>query len=102
MIAGAMVFGVLTALLTEWLTSAGNVSEDASLGVVFTSLFAAGVVIISVALPGRHIDVDCILYGDFTQVPLRTSRSGSWEILPAAPISTASGPGKRTSQRERR
>ena len=72
MIAGAMVFGVLTALLTEWLTSAGNVSEDASLGVVFTSLFAAGVVLISVALPGRHIDVDCILYGDFTQVPLRT------------------------------
>lgn len=72
MIAGAMVFGILTAVLTEWLTSAGNVSEDASLGVVFTSLFAAGVVIISVALPGRHIDVDCILYGDFTQVPLRT------------------------------
>ena len=72
MILGAMVFGILTAVLTEWLTSAGNVSEDASLGVVFTSLFAAGVVIISVALPGRHIDVDCILYGDFTQVPLRT------------------------------
>lgn len=83
MIAGAMVFGILTAVLTEWLTSAGNVSEDASLGVVFTSLFAAGVVIISVALPGRHIDVDCILYGDFTQVPLRTFTLRELENPPA-------------------
>ncbi|MCI0684184.1 MAG: metal ABC transporter permease [Gemmataceae bacterium] len=96
MIIGAMLFGVLTVVLTEWLSTAGNVSEDASLGVVFTSLFAAGVVIIAVFLPRAHIDTDCVLYGNFTNVPLDTftwsdSATGIWSEIPrAAPPMLAS------------
>src|SRR5262245_17192204 len=64
---GAMAFGVLTALLTEWLSSGGQVTEDASLGVVFTSLFAAGVILISVFLSHYDLDPSCVLLGDFTK-----------------------------------
>src|SRR4051794_35112216 len=42
---GAMLCGVLTAALTQTLHRYGRVTEDASMGVVFTSLFALGVVL---------------------------------------------------------
>ena len=84
-IAGAMAFGLLTAWLTETLATKGNVTEDASLGIVFTSLFAVGVVIISAFLRGRHIDVECVLLGDFTLMPLHTELWFGREIPSAAP-----------------
>jgi ABC-type Mn2+/Zn2+ transport system permease subunit len=61
---GAVAVGVLTAVFTQGISSLGRVSEDASMGVVFTSLFALGVVLIN-ALDMRkaHIDADCLLYG---------------------------------------
>ena len=85
MIVGAMAFGVLTAFLTETLTSVGKVTEDASLGVVFTSLFALGVVIISVFMPGQHLDVDCVLFGKFETVALLTYPWFGVEVPRAVP-----------------
>ena len=43
MLLGAMVVGVLTAMLTSILHRWGKVPEDAAMGLVFTSLFAFGV-----------------------------------------------------------
>ena len=40
MFVGAVLTGVLTALFTQWIRDAGKVDEGASMGVVFTSLFA--------------------------------------------------------------
>jgi len=82
---GAMVFGVLTALLTEVLSSACKVTEDASLGVVFTSLFAAGVVVISVFLSRYDLDPSCVLLGDFTKAVLVTVDWFGFEIPRALP-----------------
>ncbi|WP_425618656.1 metal ABC transporter permease [Anatilimnocola sp. NA78] len=62
-LAGAMLVGVLTALAAQGLQGFGQVSEDSSLGVVYTSLFAMGVVILQIWAPHGHIDVDCVLYG---------------------------------------
>ena len=69
---GAMVFAVLTVFLAQALNSWGKVTEDASLGVVFTSLFALGVLLISKFV--SHIDLDpgCIFYGQFETMALRT------------------------------
>lgn len=63
MLAGAMVVGLLTTVLTAGLTRLGKVPEDASMGVVFTSLFALGVILISAA--AREVDLDpmCVFYG---------------------------------------
>lgn len=62
-LAAAMLGGVLTALAAQGLQGLGGVSEDASLGVVYTSLFALGVIILQIWAPHGHIDVECVLYG---------------------------------------
>jgi manganese/zinc/iron transport system permease protein len=61
---GAMALGMLTSFLTQSLHSLGKVSEDASMGVVFTSLFALGVILIQLWGSRAHLDADCVLYGD--------------------------------------
>jgi manganese/zinc/iron transport system permease protein len=63
-VAGAMLVGVLTALLTQSLHSLGRVPEDSSMGVVFTSLFALGVILITRAASHTDLDPGCVLYGN--------------------------------------
>ncbi|QDU27635.1 Manganese transport system membrane protein MntB [Anatilimnocola aggregata] len=62
-LAGAMIFGVITAFTAQSLQGFGQVSEDSSLGVVYTSLFALGVIILQIWAPHGHLDVDCVLFG---------------------------------------
>ncbi|MFO0264336.1 MAG: metal ABC transporter permease, partial [Planctomycetota bacterium] len=45
MFLGAVIAGLVTAGATQWIRSAGKVDEGASLGVVFTCLFALGLVL---------------------------------------------------------
>ena len=64
MFLGAVAVGLLTAFFTETLNRAAGVAEDAAMGVVFTSLFALGVVMIARLSAGRvDLDPDCVLYG---------------------------------------
>jgi manganese/zinc/iron transport system permease protein len=72
MFLGAMAVGVLTAFLTQALHGFGKVPEDASMGVVFTSLFAVGVLLITVAAADVDLDPGCVLYGLIEFVPLDT------------------------------
>lgn len=61
---GAVVVGVVTASLTELVHRVGRVEPGASMGVVFTVLFALGVIMLE-QFGGRtvHLDADCVLYG---------------------------------------
>ena len=68
MFIGALVVGMLTAFMTETLHAVADVPEDSGMGVVFTSLFALGVVIISQFK--LDLDVDCVLFGKFELVAL--------------------------------
>lgn len=77
---GAMVVGVLTAVFTRMLSTLGNVPEDASLGVVFTSLFAAGVLVISVAARDVDLDPGCVLYGLIELAPLDSVPMAGMEV----------------------
>lgn len=70
--AGALVIGVLSALLTEWIQQLGRMESSASLGVVFTTMFAAGLLLIRIAADEVHIDPDCVLYGNIETVMLDT------------------------------
>jgi len=63
MFAGAMLIGLLAAVLVEAIREWGRVESSAALGVVFTTLFALGLLIIRVAADDAHIDPDCVLYG---------------------------------------
>jgi manganese/zinc/iron transport system permease protein len=63
MLAGAAGVGVLTAALSSGISRFGRVQEDAAMGVVFTSLFALGVLMITWVAPSVDLDPGCVLYG---------------------------------------
>jgi manganese/zinc/iron transport system permease protein len=59
----AVLIGLLATFLIQLLHGLGQVAEDASMGVVFTSLFALGVVLLVTFGSRVDLDVDCVLYG---------------------------------------
>lgn len=63
MLAGAMVVGVATAFLATGLNRWARVPEDAAMGVVFTTLFAVGVLLITWVARDVDLDPGCVLYG---------------------------------------
>jgi manganese/zinc/iron transport system permease protein len=63
MMLGALAAGLVTVLLTELIRKYAKVAEDAAMGVVFTALFALGVVIISKVASQVDLDPGCVLYG---------------------------------------
>lgn len=88
MFLGAVAVGVLTALVTEWIRGAGKVDEGASMGVVFTSLFALGLVMIVQAADHVDLDPGCVLYGAIELTPLDTVRIAGWDV-PRAVVTLA-------------
>ena len=80
MFIGAAIVGVLTAVFTQWISRFGNVDRGAAMGIVFTTLFALGLVLIVRA--ANHVDLDpgCVLYGAIELTPLDLIRVGSMEI----------------------
>ncbi len=80
MFVGAVIVGILTALFTEWVRKVGKVDEGASMGVVFTSLFALGLVMIVQAADHVDLDPGCVLYGAIELTPLDTLSIGGFEI----------------------
>lgn len=60
---GAVGAGVGTALLIGLVKQHSRVKEDTAIGVVFTALFALGIMMIS-QIPQLHLDLKCYLFGD--------------------------------------
>ena len=60
---GAATVGVLTVFLTEFAKQYGRVDESASIGIVFTFLFAIGLLMITQAAEKVDLDPGCVLYG---------------------------------------
>ncbi|QKY70693.1 metal ABC transporter permease [Lentibacillus sp. CBA3610] len=71
MLVGGIAAGLLTAFFVQWLHSL-NVQHDASMGVVFTTLFAIGVILIATSVGNVHLDVQHALMGDITFIPFQT------------------------------
>ena len=69
MFVGAAVFGVLATLLIDVFHRRWQVQEDASIGIVFTALFALGVVLISIYTGQVDLDQECVLYGEIAYTP---------------------------------
>lgn len=66
---GAIAVGLITVWLTELIRRYGSVEESAAIGVVFTALFALGIMMVSRA---EHVDLDpsCVLYGSLETIIL--------------------------------
>ncbi|XQY91112.1 metal ABC transporter permease [Metabacillus sp. HB246100] len=80
---GAVVVGLLTALLVQVLSGKG-VQSDAAIGIVFTSLFAIGVIILSTSIGDIHLDVDHALMGEITFIPWDTIEWNGMDLGPKA------------------
>lgn len=61
---GATAVGMLAAFLVQSVHTSSRVKEDASLGIVFTALFALGVVLINLFAGQADLDPGCVLYGN--------------------------------------
>ena len=77
---GATAAAMVTVWFTRFLCSQAGLWEDASVGVSFTTLFAAGVLLVT--LSGSRIDLDpgCVLYGILEMVPFDTVDVYGWDI----------------------
>ncbi|MDF2439198.1 MAG: manganese/zinc/iron transport system permease protein [Abditibacteriota bacterium] len=84
MFIGAVVLGLLTAFIVQTLNRSGRVQNDAAIGVSFTSLFALGVILISLYASNVDLDTDCVLYGVLELAPLDTIEWAGRDIGPRA------------------
>lgn len=80
MLGGALIVGVATAYLSSALSRWGRVPEDAAMGVVFTTLFAVGVMLISWVARDVDLDPGCVLYGLIEFTPFDTVRVAGMEM----------------------
>jgi manganese/zinc/iron transport system permease protein len=84
MFLGAAAAGVLTALFTQWISRFGNVDRGAAMGIVFTTLFAIGLLLIRRAADHVDLDPGCVLYGAIELTPLDTLALAGLEVPRAA------------------
>ncbi|TYR73520.1 metal ABC transporter permease [Rossellomorea vietnamensis] len=83
MMIGAAALGLVTVFLIQMFQNNG-VQSDASIGVVFTALFAIGVVLVSLFTRQIDLDLDCVLYGEIAYAPWDTFQIGGMSLGPVA------------------
>jgi manganese/zinc/iron transport system permease protein len=69
MLPGAAAAGMFVAVAIEWLQKKLRVRDDAAIGLVYTFLFAVGVILVSAFTAQTDLDQDCVLYGEIAFVP---------------------------------
>jgi manganese/zinc/iron transport system permease protein len=67
---GAAACGILITLLVNWLKAKAKMSNDSAIGLMYTSLFALGVFLITRYTQSVDLDQECVLFGDIAYVPL--------------------------------
>lgn len=85
---GAAAAGLLAATLTQSLHRFARVPSDASMGVVFTTMFALGVVLIKKGIHGVHFDVRCVYEGSLDLSPFFTISLFGMELPRALVVAT--------------
>ena len=70
MLTGASVFGIFAIFLIDWLNRFAGFGKDSSIGIIYTLLFAIGIILITSKAKNSDIDVDCVLFGDINTVPI--------------------------------
>ncbi|HVK59604.1 MAG TPA: metal ABC transporter permease [Candidatus Kapabacteria bacterium] len=73
MFSGALLAGIVTTVIIEAIHRNSRIKQDAAIGIAFTTLFAIGVILISVFAGQVDLDQECVLYGEIGTVPLEES-----------------------------
>lgn len=61
MLLASLFTGIATAFLTQFLTKTVRLQEDASIGLVFTTLFALGVILVTLLTRNVHIGTEVVM-----------------------------------------
>ncbi len=69
MLAASLITGLFTAYLTDFLTRVVKLQEDASIGLVFSSLFALGILLVTLLTRSAHIGIEAVM-GDVDALQL--------------------------------
>ncbi|WP_257670284.1 metal ABC transporter permease [Parapedobacter tibetensis] len=70
MFIGASTTGLVATLLIEFFHHKARLQSDAAIGVVFTFMFAIGIILISIFAGQVDVDQDCVLYGEIAYTPI--------------------------------
>ncbi len=88
LILGGATAGLLTVVLVEWIRKTNRVREDAAIGLVFSSLFAVGVILIARFARDIHLDTDAVLLGELAFVPFNRLILAGRDLGPQALYAT--------------
>ncbi|MCI0743883.1 MAG: metal ABC transporter permease [Verrucomicrobia subdivision 3 bacterium] len=83
MFLGALGAGIVTTILIELIHKKSRVKQDAAIGITFSSLFAIGVILISLYASKVDLDQECVLYGEIGTV---------WTDVPVTVLGVTLGP----------
>jgi manganese/zinc/iron transport system permease protein len=89
MLLGATIVGVLTTFLVQAVVKLSGLDKGASMGVIFTTLFALGLILIRQAADHVDLDPGCVLYGAIELTPLDVMPLFGMEIPQAAVTNAA-------------
>lgn len=84
MFLAALTAAVVTVFLIEALRNTTRMDQGAAMGVVFTGLFALGIVLIVQVADHVDLDPNCVLYGSLELTPLDRWDIVGWSIPKAA------------------
>lgn len=70
MFIGALAAGIFTTVVIEFIHKKSRVKQDAAIGITFSTLFAIGVILITLYADKVDLDQECVLYGEIAFVPL--------------------------------
>ncbi|MAA51795.1 MAG: hypothetical protein CMJ41_01890 [Phycisphaerae bacterium] len=80
MLTGAVVIGILTTVLVDLVQRAGRTEIGASMGIVFTTLFALGLVLIRAFADDVVIDPHIVIYGSIELSYLDQTSLFGWSV----------------------
>ena len=83
---GSLVAGIVTTLLIEIIHKRTRIKQDAAIGITFSTLFALGVVLISVYADKVDLDADCVLHGEIAFVSIQPFTSVAGHDIAPAPV----------------
>ncbi len=90
LILGGAIAGLITVVLVEWMRKTALVREDAAIGLVFSSLFAVGVILIAQFANDVHLDIDAVLLGEIAFTPFDRLEIAGYDLGPQALYATGS------------
>ena len=86
MFVGAAVAGIVAAVLTQFLHRFGRLDRGASMGVVFTTFFALGLILIVYTADHVELDPECVLYGAIELAPIDLLSIAGIEVPRSLPV----------------